>query len=104
MDIGNFCDSYRRRGKIKYGMNYIRGSPEEPIKNVRGHKRNRFLGVRKRSWGKYVSEIYDPVTKRRKWLGSFDSAEEAFEAYRRELYNREALSADEATKSKVRQL
>jgi len=40
-----------------------------------------FHGVRKRSWGRYVSEIRLPGQKTRIWLGSFESAEMAARAY-----------------------
>lgn len=40
-----------------------------------------FHGVRKRSWGRYVSEIRLPGQKTRIWLGSFGSAEMAARAY-----------------------
>ncbi|KAI4331981.1 hypothetical protein L6164_016924 [Bauhinia variegata] len=40
-----------------------------------------FRGVRKRSWGRYVSEIRLPGQKTRVWLGSFGSAEMAARAY-----------------------
>ncbi|XP_068658065.1 ethylene-responsive transcription factor ERF017-like [Aristolochia californica] len=46
-----------------------------------GKSDQRFKGVRKRKWGKYVSEIRLPNSRERIWLGSYDTPEKAARAF-----------------------
>lgn len=46
----------------------------------------RFTGVRKRKWGKWVSEIRLPNSRERIWLGSYDTQEKAARAFDAALY------------------
>uniref|UniRef100_A0A0E0K5Z1 AP2/ERF domain-containing protein n=1 Tax=Oryza punctata TaxID=4537 RepID=A0A0E0K5Z1_ORYPU len=47
--------------------------------NGRGEKK--YKGVRRRKWGKWVSEIRLPNSRDRIWLGSYDSPEKAARAF-----------------------
>ncbi|KAK4786063.1 hypothetical protein SAY86_002752 [Trapa natans] len=84
----------RRRVDLKIGKSLmVKTAEESPASAVAAaglvggsSSSCKYKGVRKRKWGKWVSEIRLPNSRERIWLGSYDSAEKAARAFDAALF------------------
>ncbi|KAF8388697.1 hypothetical protein HHK36_025377 [Tetracentron sinense] len=64
----------------------VKPTAEKPAESESQRRDLRYKGVRKRKWGKWVSEIRLPNSRERIWLGSYETQEKAARAFDAALF------------------
>jgi len=72
----------KNKNAVGVGQCCLEQNNENP-RQINDVVHQKFRGVRRRRWGRFAAEIRDPRLGRRRWLGTYDTAEEAALVYDR---------------------
>ncbi|XP_071721291.1 pathogenesis-related genes transcriptional activator PTI6-like [Rutidosis leptorrhynchoides] len=66
--------------EIEISCRLCKRKKQRQVRSV-GSLEKKFIGVRRRPWGRWAAEIRDPSQRKRVWLGTFNTPEEAATVY-----------------------
>lgn len=101
----SYCQESNNNGvsktKISACSKKVLRSKASPVVGRSSTTVSKPVGVRQRKWGKWAAEIRHPITKVRTWLGTYETLEQAADAYATKKLEFDALAAATSAASSV---